>query len=61
METLFWFSLFILSFFFFYLMKLYLFHLDVASPDGSYMWIIIFFLAGLFFFFSLGESLVGLF
>ena len=48
--------------FFFYLMKLYLFHLDVASPDGSYMWIIIFLLAGLFFFFfSLGESLVGLF
>ena len=33
MEILFWFSSFILSFFF-YLMKLYFSHLDVASANG---------------------------
>ena len=50
MESLFWFILFILSLFF-YLMKLYLFQLDVASPDGFILHVDYYFLSCIFFFF----------
>ena len=50
MEILFWHSLFILSLFF-YLMKLYLFHLNVVSPDGFVLHVDYYFLSSCFFFF----------
>ena len=50
MEILFWHSLFILSLFF-YLMKLYLFHLNVVSPNGFVLRVGYYFLSSCFFFF----------
>ena len=55
MEILFWFSLSILSFFFF-LMKLELFNLDVASLDWLILHVDYYFLSCFFFFFWLRKS-----
>ena len=62
MEILFWYSLFILSLFF-YLMKLYLFHLDKVSPYGFILNVDYYFLSSSFylFFFFFFESFAGLF